>query len=90
MFRLPEHQAIINRMGFNNEGLDHLLERVDNRRYRGVLGINVGKNKDTPNDQSESDYRKGISAVYTRADHNTVNVASPHTPRPRDPAPKKN
>ncbi len=74
MFRLPEHQAIINRMGFNNEGLDHLLARVDNRRYRGVLGINVGKNKDTPNDQSESDYRKGISAVYTRADYITVNV----------------
>lgn len=84
MFRLPEHQAIINRMGFNNEGLDHLLARVDNRRYRGVLGINVGKNKDTPNDQSESDYRKGISAVYTRADYITVNVSSPNTPGLRD------
>jgi len=84
MFRLPEHQAIINRMGFNNEGLDHLLARVDNRRYRGVLGINVGKNKDTPNEQSESDYRKGISAVYTRADYITVNVSSPNTPGLRD------
>ncbi|MEP5177444.1 MAG: quinone-dependent dihydroorotate dehydrogenase, partial [Marinobacter alexandrii] len=57
MFRLPEHQAIINRMGFNNEGLEHLLDRVDKRRYQGVLGINVGKNKDTPNEESESDYR---------------------------------
>ncbi|MGB1837931.1 dihydroorotate dehydrogenase (quinone), partial [Marinobacter adhaerens] len=76
MFRLPEHQAIINRMGFNNQGLDHLLARVDQRRYKGVLGINVGKNKDTPNDQSESDYRKGISAVYSRADYITVNVSS--------------
>src|SRR6056297_1123091 len=84
MFRLPEHQAIINRMGFNNEGLDHLLARVDNRRYSGVLGINVGKNKDTPNDESESDYRKGISAVYTRADYITVNVSSPNTPGLRD------
>jgi dihydroorotate dehydrogenase len=84
MFRLPEHQAIINRMGFNNEGLDHLLARVDQRRYKGVLGINVGKNKDTPNDQSESDYRKGISAVYSRADYITVNVSSPNTPGLRD------
>lgn len=84
MFRLPEHQAIINRMGFNNEGLDHLLARVDKRRYRGILGINVGKNKDTPNDQSESDYRKGIAAVYSRADYITVNVSSPNTPGLRD------
>ncbi|MCM0612343.1 quinone-dependent dihydroorotate dehydrogenase [Marinobacter sediminum] len=84
MFRLPEHQAIINRMGFNNEGLEHLLERVDKRRYQGVLGINVGKNKNTPNEESESDYRKGISAVYTRADYITVNVSSPNTPGLRD------
>lgn len=84
MFRLPEHQAIINRMGFNNEGLEHLLARVDRRKFRGVLGINVGKNKDTPNDQSEQDYRKGISAVYSRADYITVNVSSPNTPGLRD------
>ncbi|MEP1214015.1 MAG: quinone-dependent dihydroorotate dehydrogenase [Marinobacter sp.] len=84
MFRLPEHQAIINRMGFNNEGLDHLLGRVDRRRYAGVLGINVGKNKVTPNEESESDYRKGIAAVYSRADYITVNVSSPNTPGLRD------
>jgi len=84
MFRLPEHQAIINRMGFNNEGLEHLLDRVDRRRYQGVLGINVGKNKDTPNEQSESDYRTGIRSVYTRADYITVNVSSPNTPGLRD------
>jgi len=84
MFRLPEHQAIINRMGFNNEGLAHMLERVDRRRYQGILGINVGKNKNTPNEESESDYRKGISAVYTRADYITVNVSSPNTPGLRD------
>ncbi len=84
MFRLPEHQAIINRMGFNNEGLEHLLDRVGKRRYQGVLGINVGKNKVTPNEEAESDYRKGISAVYTSADYITVNVSSPNTPGLRD------
>ncbi|WP_336368579.1 quinone-dependent dihydroorotate dehydrogenase [Marinobacter sp. C2H3] len=84
MFRLPEHQAIINRMGFNNEGLEHLLARVDQRRYQGILGINVGKNKDTPNERSEDDYRRGIAAVYTRADYITVNVSSPNTPGLRD------
>ncbi|KAA1173805.1 quinone-dependent dihydroorotate dehydrogenase [Marinobacter salinexigens] len=84
MFRLPEHQAIINRMGFNNEGLDHLLSQVKRRNYRGVLGINVGKNKNTPNEESESDYRKGIHAVYDQADYITVNVSSPNTPGLRD------
>lgn len=84
MFRLAEHQAIINRMGFNNEGLDHLVTNVESRRYKGVLGINVGKNKDTPNEQSEQDYRKGISAVYALADYITVNVSSPNTPGLRD------
>ncbi|PSF04562.1 quinone-dependent dihydroorotate dehydrogenase [Marinobacter fuscus] len=84
MFRLPEHQAIINRMGFNNEGLEHLIANVRSRRYRGILGINVGKNKDTPNEQSEQDYRKGIAAVYPYADYITVNVSSPNTPGLRD------
>jgi len=84
MFRLPEHQAIINRMGFNNEGLEHLLANVRQRRYQGVLGINVGKNKNTPNEDSELDYRKGIAAVYGHADYITVNVSSPNTPGLRD------
>ncbi|MGM0569871.1 quinone-dependent dihydroorotate dehydrogenase [Marinobacter sp.] len=84
MFRLPEHHAIINRMGFNNEGLDHLVGRVAKRRYAGVLGINVGKNKVTPADEAESDYRKGIAAVYDYADYITVNVSSPNTPGLRD------
>ncbi|MEX0603097.1 MAG: quinone-dependent dihydroorotate dehydrogenase [Marinobacter sp.] len=84
MFRLPEHQAIINRMGFNNEGLDHLLVQVDRMAYRGILGINVGKNAATPVDQAESDYRKGIAGVYSRADYITVNVSSPNTPGLRD------
>jgi len=84
MFRLEEHQAIINRMGFNNHGLEYLLDRVKHRRYSGVLGINVGKNKATPNEESESDYRRGIAAVYPQADYITVNVSSPNTPGLRD------
>ncbi|OEY67278.1 quinone-dependent dihydroorotate dehydrogenase [Marinobacter sp. X15-166B] len=84
MFRLPEHGAIINRMGFNNEGLDYLLNNLARQRYRGILGINVGKNKDTPADQAEADYRKGIAAVYSRADYIAVNVSSPNTPGLRD------
>lgn len=84
LFRLPEHRAIINRMGFNNEGLEHLLAQVDRSRYQGVLGINVGKNKLTPEEEAESDYRKGIAAVYSRANYITVNVSSPNTPGLRD------
>ncbi|MCK7544583.1 quinone-dependent dihydroorotate dehydrogenase [Marinobacter bryozoorum] len=84
MFRLPEHNAIINRMGFNNEGLDHLVAQVAKRRYSGVLGINVGKNKVTPAEEAEQDYRKGIAAVYDYADYITVNVSSPNTPGLRD------
>lgn len=71
-------------MGFNNEGLEHLLTRVRRRRYQGILGINVGKNKDTPNEDSERDYRAGIEAVYPVADYITVNVSSPNTPGLRD------
>lgn len=84
MFRLPEHEAIINRMGFNNQGLAHLLAQVDRRRFRGVLGINVGKNKQTAEQDSALDYRKCIAAVYDRADYITVNVSSPNTPGLRD------
>ncbi|SFM20818.1 quinone-dependent dihydroorotate dehydrogenase [Marinobacter zhejiangensis] len=80
LFRLPEHQAIINRMGFNNEGLDHLLRQVERSTFQGVLGINVGKNKATPEEDADSDYRKGIAAVYSHANYITVNVSSPNTP----------
>ncbi|WP_111496607.1 quinone-dependent dihydroorotate dehydrogenase [Marinobacter bohaiensis] len=84
MFRLPEHQAIINRMGFNNEGLDVLLANVRRSRFNGILGINVGKNKVTPAELAESDYRKGIAGVYELASYITVNVSSPNTPGLRD------
>ena len=80
LFRLPEAQAIINRMGFNNEGVDNLLKRVSEARYSGVLGINIGKNKDTPVEQALDDYLIGLRKVYSAASYVTVNISSPNTP----------
>ncbi len=80
LFRLPEQQAVINRMGFNNKGVDHLVEQVAKRRYKGILGINIGKNFDTPVEQANDDYRICMNKVYGAADYITVNVSSPNTP----------
>lgn len=80
MFRLPDGEAIINRMGFNNKGVDHLVSRVKNRRFQGVLGINIGKNLDTPVESAVSDYLKCLDKVYEHADYITVNISSPNTP----------
>ena len=79
LFRLPEHQAIINRMGFNNLGLDHLLNRVKQRGYDGILGINIGKNFDTPMEQAVDDYLTGLRKAYPSASYITINVSSPNT-----------
>jgi len=84
LFRLPEHEAIINRMGFNNKGVAHLVEQVKKRRFDGVLGINIGKNFDTPVEQAADDYRTCMEAVYEHADYITVNISSPNTPGLRD------
>lgn len=84
IFRLPEAEAIINRMGFNNEGVDYLLERVKRRRYSGVLGINVGKNFDTPVENAADDYCLCMEKVYAHADYITANVSSPNTKGLRD------
>ncbi|WP_226704450.1 quinone-dependent dihydroorotate dehydrogenase [Microbulbifer elongatus] len=84
LFRLPEAEAIINRMGFNNEGVDYLLERVKRRRYSGVLGINVGKNFDTPVENAADDYCLCMEKVYAHADYITANVSSPNTKGLRD------
>ena len=84
MFRLPEHQAVINRLGFNNGGVDALLKNLDCARYTGVLGINIGKNKDTPNDRAVDDYLVCLRAVYERASYITVNISSPNTTGLRD------
>ncbi len=84
LFRLSESHALINRMGFNNLGLDHLLRRVSERRYQGILGINLGKNKDTPAERALQDYRQGLEAVHAHADYVTLNLSSPNTPGLRD------
>jgi dihydroorotate dehydrogenase len=79
LFRLPEHQAIINRMGFNNAGIDALLERLPKARYRGILGINIGKNFDTPIDHAVDDYLICLDKAYRQASYITVNISSPNT-----------
>lgn len=84
IFRIPEKNAIINRMGFNNHGVDALVENVKKANYRGILGINIGKNKDTPNEQGHEDYMACMDKVYNYADYITVNISSPNTPGLRD------
>lgn len=79
MFRLQRHQAIINRLGFNNKGVDYLVRRVRASRYRGVLGINIGKNADTPLERALDDYRLCLERVYPYAGYVTVNISSPNT-----------
>ena len=79
LFRLPEHQAIINRMGFNNLGLDHLLSQVKDSHYSGILGINIGKNFDTPIEQAVDDYLIGLRKAYSSASYITLNISSPNT-----------
>ncbi len=82
---MPEHEAVINRMGFNNKGVAHLVEQVKKRRFEGVLGINIGKNFfDTPVEQAADDYALCMDAVYAYADYITANVSSPNTPGLRD------
>lgn len=84
LFRIPEAEAIINRMGFNNRGADYLIERVKTCRYRGILGINIGKNFDTPIGEAAQDYLACMRKVYPCASYITVNVSSPNTRNLRD------
>ena len=80
LFRLPEHEAIINRMGFNNRGIDALIARLAaTPRPRALLGINLGKNKDTPNENALTDYRIGLQKAWAHADYLTINISSPNT-----------
>jgi len=80
MFRLPQAQALINRMGFNNRGVDYLVEQVRHARFKGVMGINIGKNADTPVERATDDYLIGLRKVYPWASYVTVNISSPNTP----------
>lgn len=84
LFRIEEAGGIINRMGFNNLGVDYLVQRVKRRRYGGVLGINVGKNFDTPAERAADDYCLCMEKVYPYADYITANVSSPNTKGLRD------
>ena len=79
LFRLIEHQAIINRMGFNNQGVDYLLEQVRSSQYKGVLGVNIGKNFDTPIDKATEDYLICLRKAYLDASYITINISSPNT-----------
>jgi dihydroorotate dehydrogenase len=84
MFRIPQESALINRMGFNNKGVDHLVERVFRSRYRGIRGISIGKNFDTPLENAQDDYVICLRKVYALADYVAVNVSSPNTARLRE------
>lgn len=79
MFRLPEHGALINRLGFNNLGVDHLVKQAMARQWQGVLGINIGKNAATPLENAHHDYVHCLDKVYAVADYITVNISSPNT-----------
>lgn len=80
LFRLKNSQALINRMGFNNRGVDALIAQLQQTHYQGILGINIGKNKDTPLAQAVNDYLYCMNKVYPYASYITVNISSPNTP----------
>lgn len=84
MFRLPAQQALINRLGFNNKGVDHLLQRVAESGYRGVLGINIGKNFDTAIERAGDDYLHCLRKVYSAASYVAINISSPNTKNLRE------
>jgi dihydroorotate dehydrogenase len=84
VFRLPEAQGLINRLGFNNKGVDYLVSRVRHRKYGGILGINIGKNATTPIEKAADDYLHCLEKVYPFADYITVNISSPNTQNLRD------
>lgn len=84
LFRVPNAKGIINRMGFNNQGIDYLVERVKASRYEGILGINIGKNFDTPVEKANDDYVTCLRKAFPHADYITVNISSPNTKGLRD------
>jgi len=84
LFRLPKDKAVINRMGFNNGGVDAAVERLKQRKSDVIIGGNIGKNKDTPNEEAINDYEYCFRALYDYVDYFTVNVSSPNTPNLRE------
>lgn len=84
LFRLPQDEALVNRMGFNNEGVEALAKRLKEGRPKGlIIGGNIGKNKDTPNEEAEQDYARCFEALFPCVDYFAVNVSSPNTPNLR-------
>ncbi|MDC0207820.1 quinone-dependent dihydroorotate dehydrogenase [Pseudomonadota bacterium] len=90
VFRFTDQEAIVNKLGFNNKGVDYLLERVKRRKYNGVLGINIGANKDSIGQKRIDDYIECFQKVSTYADYITVNISSPNTPGLRSLHSKEN
>ena len=84
LFRIPEKHAIINRMGFNNKGVDHLVKRLKSRNYKGVVGVNIGANKSSKGEKRIADYVECYKKVYDLSDYITINISSPNTPDLRD------
>lgn len=80
MFRLANERGIINRLGFNNKGIDHLLSRLESRHRKGIVGVNIGKNADTPISDANEDYLIGLRKSYSVADYIAINISSPNTP----------
>lgn len=80
LFRLPARQALINRMGFNNKGVEYAVARLKARRFAGIVGVNIGKNRDTPIEHALDDYRFCLERVHGVADYVVVNISSPNTP----------
>lgn len=84
LFRLTKEEAFINRMGFNNKGIEYVAKRLEKMRYRGILGINIGKNRDTPIEEAIDDYLLGFRSLWKFASYMTINISSPNTPGLRD------
>lgn len=84
VFRLESATAMINRLGFNNKGVDHLVQQASKRKFKGILGINIGKNFDTPIKKAADDYLVCLEKVYPQADYITINISSPNTRGLRD------
>lgn len=84
LFRLPEDKALINRLGFNNDGVDAVVERLDRIERKCIVGVNIGKNRDVPNENAVEDYVRAFEAVHRVADYVAVNISSPNTPGLRD------
>ena len=84
LYRLPKDLALINRMGFNNKGMDEIFKNLDSKNSNGIVGVNIGKNKDTPNENAYQDYINCFKTLHSNADYFVINVSSPNTPGLRE------